>query len=139
MRAWVTTTPSSSNSSTVSRYSSSGGCWVTVPIVPAPVGCPVMAPRWLWWRHPETLVCGVRGHVVPAGWAQQLRGALAPLVIITGDGRRLGQCLRCDAWLDTPIESTPAGEPGLLSPDLVPRRGQALRDAIILRAIAVER
>jgi len=98
-----------------------------------------MAPRWLWWRHPETLVCGVRGHVVPAGWAQQLRGALAPLVIITGDGRRLGQCLRCDAWLDTPIESTPAGEPGLLSPDLVPRRGQALRDAIILRAIAVER
>ena len=98
-----------------------------------------MAPRWLWWRHPETLVCGVRGHVVPATRARELGGAQAPLVVTAGEDRRLGQCLRCDAWLDAPLETTPAGELDVVPPDLVPRRGQALRDAIILRAIAVER
>jgi uncharacterized membrane protein (DUF2068 family) len=97
-----------------------------------------MAPRWWWWRHPETLVCGVRDHVVPATWAQELRGGLAPLVIFV-EGRRLGRCLRCDAWVDAPVETTPPGELRVLSRQLVPRRGQALRDAIILRAIAVER
>jgi len=98
-----------------------------------------MARRWWWWRHPETLVCGVRQHVVPARWARKLEGELAPLVVTASDGRRLGRCLRCDAWLDAPVETTPAGELSTVPSDLVPRRGRALRDAIIVRGIAVER
>jgi uncharacterized membrane protein (DUF2068 family) len=94
--------------------------------------------RGEWWQHPETLVCGVRGHVVPAAGVGI--GALGPewahLETATVDGRRLGRCLRCDAWIPAPAgESTLRG----LDPRDVPRRGRALRDAIVLRLIAVER
>jgi uncharacterized membrane protein (DUF2068 family) len=89
--------------------------------------------RWgrpSWWKHPETLTCGLRGHatglVDSPEWAH--------LQITTVDGRRLDRCLRCDAWI-------PAGNAGTvpLEPDRVPRRGKELRGAVTLRLIAVER
>src|SRR5579864_6308783 len=95
--------------------------------------------RLWWWRHPETVVCGVRDHVVPATWGARLTGELASLVAITTDGRRLGRCLRCDAWIDAPLDSTPDVELTSLPDDAVPRRGRVLRDAIVLRLIAIER
>ncbi len=95
--------------------------------------------RLWWWRHPETVVCGLRDHVVPATRAARLAGELASLVVVTTDGRRLGRCLRCDAWIDAPLASTPDIELSSLPEDGVPRRGRALRDAIVLRLIAIER
>jgi uncharacterized membrane protein (DUF2068 family) len=90
--------------------------------------------RLEWWRHPETLTCGIRGHVIPAV-GHVLPPGYGALEATTTDGTRLGRCLRCDAWLPAP----PGPDTAQLSEESVPRRGQALRDAIILRAIAVER
>src|ERR1700674_4853905 len=98
-----------------------------------------MAPRVWWGRQAETFVCGVRGHVVPASWAQDLGTEWAHLVTVTADGRRLGRCLRCDAWIAAPLDASPADEVPVLTREDVPRRGRALRDAIVLRCIAVER
>ncbi|HEY2430450.1 MAG TPA: DUF2127 domain-containing protein, partial [Acidimicrobiales bacterium] len=86
--------------------------------------------------HAETVVCGVRGHVVPAAGTHEVAPDWAHLVTTTVDGRRLGRCLRCDAWLPAPLGPAVLEE---LSPERVPRRDQALRDAIVLRLIAVER
>jgi len=94
------------------------------------------AGRLKWWDHVETLVCGVRGHVVPAEGVGQVAPRWARLVTTTDEGLRLGRCLRCGAWLPAP-----AG-PGVLDdlgPDDVPRRGDRLREAVVLRLIAVER
>jgi len=84
------------------------------------------------------LACGVRGHVVPARRARRLPDPWADLVTTTTDGRRLGRCIRCAAWIDAPEDH--AGTDVLcLRPEDVPRRGAALREAIVLRLIALER
>ncbi len=90
-----------------------------------------------WWSHPETLVCGVRDHVVPARRAADVPSEWSHLVTTTVDGDRLGRCLRCDAWLPAPAPEGP-GWPGLTLED-IPRRGTELREAIVLRLIAIER
>src|SRR5579862_2849076 len=72
--------------------------------------------RLWWWRHPETLACGVRQHVVAPG---------------TDPERR---CLRCRAIIEVPNETARVAAPGE-----IPRRGQALREAMVLRLIAIER
>jgi uncharacterized membrane protein (DUF2068 family) len=93
----------------------------------------------LWWlRHPETLVCGVRGHVVPAQWAREVSEPWGAMVLET-EGRRLGRCARCDAWIDAPVADAPDGRLDVIAAERLPRRGKALRDAIVLRLIAVER
>jgi uncharacterized membrane protein (DUF2068 family) len=55
----------------------------------------------------------------------------------TTAGDVLGRCLRCDAWVGGSHQPPPttAG----LQPDAVPRRGKELRDAIVLRLVALER
>jgi len=98
-----------------------------------------MAPRLWWSRHPETLVCGVRGHVVPAAWARDLGPDWAHLVTVTRAGVRLGRCIRCDAWIETPEDGVAAVTLETLEQAQIPRRGRPLRDAIVLRLIAVER
>lgn len=103
-------------------------------VADAPPGRAAARGRFEWWHHPETLTCGTRGHVVPAT-DHTLPGEWAALETVTVDGMRLGRCLRCDAWL--PARAGP--EVARITEDAVPRRGQALRDAIVLRAIAVER
>lgn len=95
--------------------------------------------RLHWWRQPETLVCGVRGHVIPVAGVREVAPDLAHLEATTIDGRRLGRCLRCDAWIEAPLGATSGGQLRELRQHDVPRRGKALREAIILRAIAIER
>ena len=91
-------------------------------------------------RRPDlaTLVCSLAGHVVPASVVSHLRPGDAGLGVELGDGRRLCRCLRCDAWLVSSAPIRP--ESDVLPANLpMPRRGRELRDAMVLRLIAVER
>ena len=93
-------------------------------------------PRW----HPETFVCSRRGHVVPAAEVAVLRREDAGLGLDLADGRRLVRCLRCDSWREVARPDPPA-RPTLppLAAIRLPRRGEALREAIVLRVIAIDR
>ena len=75
---------------------------------------------WHPLRHPELLVCALRDHVFSDEHARP-----------TADGRHLAQCLRCRCWSVVPERPARAEER--------PRQGKALRQAIIVRAIAVDR
>ncbi len=72
--------------------------------------------------------------------AARVRREDANLGVELGDGRRLGRCLRCDAWLVVPQPARARFDvvPPLSELEL-PRRGDPLRDAIVLRLIAIER
>jgi uncharacterized membrane protein (DUF2068 family) len=84
----------------------------------------------------------MRGHQAPAARAARLRPEDHDLGADLPDGWRLARCLRCDMW----VRTTPP-EPGTerwetLPPvDEIPkpRRGKVLHDAIILRAVAIDR
>jgi uncharacterized membrane protein (DUF2068 family) len=90
--------------------------------------------------HPETLVCSRYGHVLPAAEVARLRPQDAGLGIDLPDGRRLAKCMRCDSWREVPIP-VEARQATLrpLEQIRVPRRGEALREAIIVRIIALDR
>jgi uncharacterized membrane protein (DUF2068 family) len=94
---------------------------------------------WRHWNY-ETIVCGFRGHVTPAEAVARLRQKDSGLGVDLSGGRRLARCLRCDAWIHTRVPEEP---PLDTLPDLtrldVPRRGTPLRDAIVLRLIAIDR
>ncbi len=91
-------------------------------------------------RRPELLVCASRGHVVPGAVVLPLDARHEVLVRETVDGRRLVQCLRCGDWILADAPATGAGEPLDRIEDLErPRRGRALREAIGVRVIAVDR
>ncbi|MGH2596296.1 MAG: DUF2127 domain-containing protein [Actinomycetota bacterium] len=96
----------------------------------------VRQPYW----HPETFVCSRRGHVVPAAQVALLRPEDAGVGLDLPDGRRLVRCLRCDSWREVPPPDDPA-HPTLppLAEIRMPRRGEALREALILRVIAIDR
>ena len=88
----------------------------------------------------ETWICSLRGHRVPVASAARVRPEDSRIGVELAVGRRVGRCLRCDAWL---VVSRPARArfdtvPPLSELDL-PRRGELLREAIVLRLIAVER
>lgn len=86
----------------------------------------------------ETWVCSIRGHVTPAAGAAEIGPEHAGVGIDIEPGGRLARCLRCDAWIAGP---RPAGNdrvPPIEELEL-PRRGEPLRQAVILRLIAVER
>ncbi len=90
--------------------------------------------------HLETITCGIRGHEVPAATVARLRPEDAGLGVELPDGRRLARCLRCDAWITVGPTAEPAADvlPALDRLDL-PRRGRPLRDAVVLRVIALDR
>jgi len=94
--------------------------------------------RW----NSETLVCGFRGHFAPATEVRTLLPEHSGVGIDLPDGRRLARCLRCDAWIAAPAGTAGNAEreslPELESLEL-PRRGKHLREAIILRLIAIDR
>jgi uncharacterized membrane protein (DUF2068 family) len=94
----------------------------------------------LFGWHPETFVCSRRGHVTPAALVKRLRPVDAGLGVDLDDGRRMARCTRCDVWISTAPPQKPIRE---TLPDLnemkVPRRGKTLREAIIIRAIAIDR
>jgi uncharacterized membrane protein (DUF2068 family) len=78
--------------------------------------------------------------VLPAGNVEILRPEDAGVGIDAPDGRRFARCLRCDAWIDVPRPAHPAAHtlPALAEIPL-PRRGEELREAIVLRIIAIDR
>ncbi len=93
------------------------------------------------WSN-ELWVCSIRGHVTPAASALRLGPGDDALGRDLDTDTRLVRCLRCDDW--TEVAVPPAGTEGYdVVPSLdqldLPRRGQALEDAIVLRLIAIER
>ncbi len=92
--------------------------------------------------HAATWICSIKGHYAPAASVAIVdEGATRARLAVDVDGEwRLSRCLRCDAWVAGPIPSEPERE--RLSPleeIELPRRGRALRQAIVLRFIAIER
>ena len=84
-------------------------------------------------------MCGFRGHVRPAADAAGLRPEDWALGF-EQDGVRWCRCLRCDTWTPEPIPADPSrGHPPDRHEIEIPARGQALRDKIVLRLIAVDR
>ncbi len=59
----------------------------------------------------------------------------------TGDGVRFARCLRCDAWVIADPADAASGDDRLppLSRLDMPQRGKALKDALVLKLIAVDR
>lgn len=88
----------------------------------------------------ETLVCAIRGHCTPAGTVARLEPEDSGFGIDLHPTWRISRCLRCDAWIGGPPPAPPERDrlPAFEELDL-PRRGKALRQAVILRLISVER
>jgi uncharacterized membrane protein (DUF2068 family) len=96
--------------------------------------------RYLPKFHWELLVCGFRGHRVIGADVAELGSEDAVVAFDDEQGTRWLRCLRCDSWL--PVEA-PASPPRPRMPPReeieLPLRGKALRDKIVLRAIAIDR
>ncbi|HEY3833543.1 MAG TPA: DUF2127 domain-containing protein [Acidimicrobiia bacterium] len=90
--------------------------------------------------RPELLVCWVRDHATPGASIDPLDDGHVLVARHTADGRRFVRCLRCDTWM---VVAAP--EPGttMRVEDVAelerPRRGRALRQAVVIRVIAVDR
>ena len=100
------------------------------------VGAKLRGSHW----HPETLVCSRHGHVLPAAQVARLRPQDGGVGVDLPDGRRLARCLRCDSWREVPIPTDPKREHlPPIEQIALPRRGEALREVIVLRIIALDR
>jgi uncharacterized membrane protein (DUF2068 family) len=78
--------------------------------------------------------------VTPAALVEQLRPEDAGLGVDLPDGRRMARCTRCDVWIETKPPAKPIRETlPPLETMKVPRRGRSLREAIIIRLIAIDR
>jgi uncharacterized membrane protein (DUF2068 family) len=87
----------------------------------------------------ELVACGFRGHVLVGRDAEQTRDEDALIARDSGENRWY-RCLRCDAWVALPRPQSPTRpHPPGRDEIVVPRRGQALRDRIVLRLIAIDR
>jgi uncharacterized membrane protein (DUF2068 family) len=87
----------------------------------------------------ELIACGWKGHVLVGTDAAELRPQDA-LLAREYDGSRWYRCLRCDSWVPLPPPVEPRREhPPERSEIEIPARGQALRDKIVLRLIAIDR
>jgi uncharacterized membrane protein (DUF2068 family) len=92
--------------------------------------------RHLDW---ELITCGVSGHVLVGRDAGPARSEDTLVVQDHGDVR-WHRCLRCDTWVPLPIpEHPPLPHPPDRSEIVVPPRGKALHDRIVLRLIAIDR
>ena len=91
-------------------------------------------------RDVPTLICAFRGHHCPAAEVARLRPGDAGVGVDLADGRRLARCLRCDVWRVSTPPPLPRWEvlPPFAEMEL-PRRGKQLREALVLRLIAVDR
>jgi uncharacterized membrane protein (DUF2068 family) len=95
--------------------------------------------RFVPHLHWELLVCGVSGHMIVGVDAKSLR-AEDEIFVRALDGLRWYRCLRCDSWLPLPPPEAPTRDyPPAREEIELPLRGRALRDKIVLRAIAIDR
>jgi uncharacterized membrane protein (DUF2068 family) len=92
------------------------------------------------WSRPELFVCWARGHAAPGAHIDPLDGRHDALARPTDDDRRLVRCLRCDTWM---VADAPPAADSRRVDDVAelprPRRGRALRQAVVLRIIAIDR
>jgi len=99
-------------------------------------------PRRRRW-HPETLTCAFEGHVAPAVSVRAVGPQDRMVAMTTADGVRFARCLRCDAWILADPADAEAGRGAERLPAVsdieMPQRGKALRDALVLKLIAVNR
>ena len=90
--------------------------------------------------HFELLACGISGHELIGTDAATLRPEDQAFARDGVEGERWYRCMRCDSWI--PLRSTEAPTrsfaPARVEVEL-PLRGRALRDKVVLRAIAVDR
>ncbi len=87
----------------------------------------------------ELVACGFRGHHLVGTDAAELRPEDAVLAD-DQDGVRWHRCLRCDSWVALPRPELPTQRhPPDRTQITIPLRGKALRDKVVLRAIAIER
>jgi uncharacterized membrane protein (DUF2068 family) len=90
--------------------------------------------------HYELLVCGLIGHELVGTDAAELRPQDALVALPGPEGLRWHRCLRCDSWVALPGPRQPARP---VPPDrdqvILPLRGRALRDKVVLRLIAIDR
>jgi len=116
-----------------------------VPLTPAFLGLcdvsrriPIRKAHMFERYSTETWVCSIKGHVTPAAEAAELGPEHVGVGIDIEPQGRLARCLRCDAWIACP---RPAGNDRLapLEEFELPRRGEPLRQAVLLRLISIER
>lgn len=98
----------------------------------------------LWPKHwhLETWICSMRGHATPAADAATIGTDDAALGASLADGRRLARCLRCDTWIEHPIPDSATARWSTLPPTSElpkPRRGKPLREAVVMKLIAVNK
>ncbi len=87
----------------------------------------------------ELITCGIKGHVLVGLDAAGAREE-DQFVMHDRGAIRWHRCLRCDCWVALPRPAEPAREhPPDRSEIVVPLRGKALHDRVILRLIAVDR
>jgi uncharacterized membrane protein (DUF2068 family) len=87
----------------------------------------------------ELVACGRQGHTLLATDAAELRPQDDVLARDQGPVR-WHRCLRCDSWVALPILAVATRPyPPDRSEIVIPTRGKALRDKIVLRLIAVDR
>ena len=87
----------------------------------------------------ELIACGFRGHELIGTDAAELRPEDA-LIARDEPPVRWFRCLRCDSWLALEPPTSPARRyPPGRDEIVVPPRGKALRDKVVLRLIAVDR
>jgi uncharacterized membrane protein (DUF2068 family) len=91
----------------------------------------------------ELIACGWSGHVLFGTDAAELRPEDHLLIReeeIRGHPIRFHRCLRCDSWIALPSPADPARQyPPARGEIVVPLRGKALRDKVVLRVIAIDR
>ncbi len=81
----------------------------------------------------------MRGHALVGTDAADVRPQDA-LIVLDQDGLRWYRCLRCDSWVALPRPESPTrAHPPDRDEIVIPRRGKALRDRVVLRIIAVDR
>jgi uncharacterized membrane protein (DUF2068 family) len=92
--------------------------------------------RQLDW---ELISCGIHGHALVSMDARELRPQDALIAADQGEVR-WHRCLRCDTWIALPRPQAAADHhPPDREAIVVPLRGKALRDRIVLRLIACDR
>jgi uncharacterized membrane protein (DUF2068 family) len=85
------------------------------------------------------VACGFRGHVLIGVDAEHLRPQDAIFAREEGD-LRWHRCLRCDSWVALPPPRVAGSEhPPDRDQIVVPLRGKALRDKVVLRLISLDR